>query len=375
MNKILVLSPWFVPAWEAGGTAVAAYNTAKILKDLGYEVLVYTTRENGRKKLVNSGLGYVGDIPTVYFNYSSLLKGSAWSPSMLYRLIRTIRGFDVVHINGVRTAYELVVLILKQTGFFKGEIIITPHAALRRDWLSSIGNTFLSNYYTTKISRLYSKCTLHFLSQQEMIDSPVLAKKAVVIPNFIERVQVEELKTTKRGSFLMICRVHPQKNIVRAIELISQEENSILDIYGPIGDITYYRALKKIIEERRLVNRVRFMGVIENTRLGEIFSDYYAFILSSDVEGVSMSLLEASSAGIPTLYSNGIGNLSTMKAYLPGLLVQNWNSAKEQLEHLHSNYDKLSDRSRELYENEYSYASVKISWKALLEDEIFSGTC
>ena len=80
---------------------------------------------------------------------------------------------------------------------------------------------------------------------------------------------------------------------------------------------------------------------------------------------------EASSAGIPTLYSNGIGNLSTMKAYLPGLLVQNWNSAKEQLEHLHSNYDKLSDRSRELYENEYSYASVKISWKALLEDEIF----
>ena len=121
MNKILVLSPWFVPAWEAGGTAVAAYNTAKILKDLGYEVLVYTTRENGRKKLVNSGLGYVGDIPTVYFNYSSLLKGSAWSPSMLYRLIRTIRGFDVVHINGVRTTYELVVLILKQTGFFKGK--------------------------------------------------------------------------------------------------------------------------------------------------------------------------------------------------------------------------------------------------------------
>ena len=49
--KILVVTPWYKPSWKNGGTVTAATNYVECLLNLGHEVKVLTTLQNGDEKL------------------------------------------------------------------------------------------------------------------------------------------------------------------------------------------------------------------------------------------------------------------------------------------------------------------------------------
>ena len=43
MNRVLIITPWYVPSWNSGGTPVAAYNISKLYEHEGYKITVLTT--------------------------------------------------------------------------------------------------------------------------------------------------------------------------------------------------------------------------------------------------------------------------------------------------------------------------------------------
>ena len=361
MSRILLVCPWFYPAWKSGGTAIAAYNTAKVYVKLGHHVDVFTTRENGDELLDVKGKVIHDDIRIHYFNYLPFYKGSAWSPTLLVALCRKAHAYDFICINGVRNSYELLLLLMHRIGFLKAKICVTPHAAWRRDWLDEVGNRYLVRLYQTMIVKLTRNITCQYLSQDEKLDSPKLYSSDIIIPNYIQPLEATNCGHG-RNNYVMLCRVHPQKAIERALCLLRDNKNKVLHIYGPIDDSKYYRMLLKQIGTQGLGIRVQFKGPYNYEDLGKILSNYSAMIFSSHVEGVSMAMLEGLSSGLPIIYSDGVGNLETLTEYMPETLVKNWNQTNKIVQAIDAKWMELSLNSLRMFNMEYSERTIMEKW-------------
>ncbi len=117
-------------------------------------------------------------------------------------------------------------------------------------------------------------------------------------------------------------RLEPQKNLKMAIDAFSMSKASdngfVFEIYGDgslKGELTEY------IKSKNLEDKVFLMG--NSSTLYDDISNAYAFILSSDYEGMSNSMLEAMALGIPTIstdYPSG-GAKAVINDGYNGLLV------------------------------------------------------
>jgi glycosyltransferase involved in cell wall biosynthesis len=58
--------------------------------------------------------------------------------------------------------------------------------------------------------------------------------------------------------------------------------------------------------------RIRFVGFVEGQSLRQLCANAYAFVLPSDLEGLSMALLEAMSYGLPVVVSDLPENLEVI---------------------------------------------------------------
>jgi hypothetical protein len=115
--RILHVTPYFKPSWEAGGPPRSVYDLASRQVSAGHEVTVYTT-DGFKRRLdveVNRPLAVDG-IRTYYFrDLSMYLAGNMNLPVPLklpYVAWREIREFDVVHIHEHRTFLAAVVATL-----------------------------------------------------------------------------------------------------------------------------------------------------------------------------------------------------------------------------------------------------------------------
>lgn len=117
-------------------------------------------------------------------------------------------------------------------------------------------------------------------------------------------------------------RLEPQKNLKMAIDAFSMSQapdnGFIFQIYGE-GSLR--DELTDYIKSKNLEDKIFLMG--NSSTLYEDISDAYAFVLSSDYEGMSNSMLEAMALGIPTIstdYPSG-GAKAVIKDGENGILV------------------------------------------------------
>lgn len=129
-----------------------------------------------------------------------------------------------------------------------------------------------------------------------------------------------EGKRTKR--IVTAVRLEPQKNLTMAIDaferLHRQFPEYVFEIYGK-GSLR--DALSDYIAGKGLSDSVRLMG--NSTRLYTDILDAQMFVLSSDFEGMSNSMLEAMALGIPTVstdYPSG-GARAVIRSGENGLLI------------------------------------------------------
>ena len=115
----------------------------------------------------------------------------------------------------------------------------------------------------------------------------------------------------------MIGSLKDMKNpetIIEALKLFSSEE---LKLYNPhivyAGDGASREYLKKKAAEYKLENRISFLGNIPKEKVKDIYklSDYY--LIASDFEGTSVSLLEAMFNRKPIIASRVSGIVNTIR--------------------------------------------------------------
>lgn len=200
-------------------------------------------------------------------------------------------------------------------------------------------------------------------------------REAVFIPNGVDAKEtlpasvINEKWNLERDSYLLyLGRLVPEKRPELLIEAFKTlDTNNRLVIAGGSSDTSAYE--KELRAAAQGDNRIVFTGFVTGEPLAELYSNCYAYVLPSDVEGMPMSLLEAMAYGrccvtsdIPecadVLAGNGVtfekGSADSLRAALRDLLADSDRgrvlgaAAKAHVEKTY-NWDSVVERTLAVY--------------------------
>lgn len=192
-------------------------------------------------------------------------------------------------------------------------------------------------------------------------------RKCKIIPNGIavrDKRKADEI-TQKYGIrekeyFLFASRIVPEKKLeclIKAYKNIRTEKKLVIAGKGVHTD-TYENEMKRLASDNP---NIIFTGFISGNCLKELYSNAYAYVLPSTIEGQSLGLLEAMSYGNACIVSNIDENVCVIKQY--GLAFENGNESDltNKLEYLLENEQKvyeLGKGARELCLKEHRWEDV-----------------
>lgn len=171
---------------------------------------------------------------------------------------------------------------------------------------------------------LYGRADRYVFQTQEAKSwfSEKIQRRGTIIFNPINRDLPAIHPGQRSKRVVTAARLEPQKNLKMAIDAFEKLHREYPDYQFEIyGKGSLYGELADYIASRKLQGRVHLMGN-SNTLYTDIL-DAGMFILSSDFEGMSNSMLEAMALGIPTIstdYPSG-GARAVIRDGENGLLI------------------------------------------------------
>lgn len=127
-----------------------------------------------------------------------------------------------------------------------------------------------------------------------------LRKKAVVIPNPVAEGMPEPFQGERKKQVVSVARLQPQKNhklLLDAFADFAKEYPEYeLHLFG-VGELE--EALRRQAKQLEIEQKVMFRGFSSNVK--EEIRDSAMFVLSSDYEGISNSMIEALAMGVPVI--------------------------------------------------------------------------
>jgi glycosyltransferase involved in cell wall biosynthesis len=118
---------------------------------------------------------------------------------------------------------------------------------------------------------------------------------------------------------LMVGRITPSKNVLRAIEAIAQVPEAILTLVGQM-DPLYAPRLEQAVSERGLQSRVRYLGQVEQRVLANLYRSADALLLPSLHEGFGVPVIEALAFNVPVVCGNWTAAAETAGPF--GIIVE-----------------------------------------------------
>ena len=376
--KILHITPWYEPAWASGGTAVSVSSLCRELYNQGADITVLTTTDLGDGSLLSkkSLIKKVGGVEVRYSSCGILglnYRRAAFSFKMVLDIIKLSKNYDLVHIHSTRHIYGLVLAILAP--LYKTPYVITPHASLMDFWMNTIGSSIFKKFYAKTFDKIYIKnaTKIHFLSKYEKESSAnwTFGKDSFVLPNGIVNFNKGIVKSSYNGGkikLLHVGRIHPQKNTFELVKAVGELGSNIasLDIIGEIDDKNYYKKCNDYLESIS-ANNISFIGKMDYEDVQLKYKEYDLFCMPSLVEGVSMALIEAASAGLPSLVSKNVGNYREIIEDESGILCGlSSDSIKKEIMSITENPTQLNRLSTNAFLTTKKRYSLKLVVKELI---------
>ena len=147
---------------------------------------------------------------------------------------------------------------------------------------------------------------VEFLNIEEKISSRFLYKKYVIIPNSIEFRKIKYKRNKKIFKFIYVGRYAV---VTKGLDLLintfieikdwCENNNVILELYGPIEESEELNNLKRKIEDNNCKKIIKINGPIYNEMKEKKLQEATIFIQTSRNEGQPMGIIEALSYGIP----------------------------------------------------------------------------
>lgn len=305
-KKILLV----VGSINQGGAEFQLLSLAKLLQsnNLNIEVLALTD--------YNYFLPYIKQHK---LNYSCVTnEGNSWQ--RLRRAVRQINEKKPDLVISYIKRVSQVAILARALSDFRFKLIISERTSLLKPW---------HDLYYFNLALLASKITVNSPSKLAYINRrfPLLAKKAVFMPNIIDVRKFEAVshpkKTSTKCRITFVGRISPEKNIlnlVRAIQVLDQKGYDInLSLNGAGNNKVYLEEVNRLISDLKLDNTVQYNGPTKDVL--EVYSNSDLLCLVSFFEGFSNVLSEAICAGIPVVASDIEENRFLVEDGINGFLI------------------------------------------------------
>ena len=228
--------------------------------------------------------------------------------AIVYSFFATIRAlfgrYDVLHYHA-----EGPCAMLWLPKLFRRKIVVTVHGL---DWQRAKWGNFASYVikFGEKMAAKYADEVIVLSENMQKYFADTYNRQVTYIPNGISRpiLRDAQLITERYGLvgddyLLFLGRIVPEKGLHYLIEAFAKiDTNKKLVIAGGSSQAVDYMEL--IHRMARLDDRIIMTDFVQGQLLEELYSNAYAFVLPSDVEGMALSLLEAMSYGNCCLVSN-----------------------------------------------------------------------
>ncbi|MGN0278039.1 MAG: WecB/TagA/CpsF family glycosyltransferase [Lachnospiraceae bacterium] len=228
--------------------------------------------------------------------------------AIVYSFFATIRAlfghYDVIHYHA-----EGPCAMLWLPKLFGKKLVVTIHGL---DWQRAKWGNFASYVikFGEKMAAKYADEVIVLSENVKQYFMDTYHREVTYIPNGVNRPQIrpaqmitEKYGLTKDGYFLFLARIVPEKGLhylIEAFEKIDTDKKLVI-AGGNSQAVEYMEQIHKMAAKD---DRIIMTDFVQGQMLEELYSNAYAFILPSDVEGMALSLLEAMSYGNCCLVSD-----------------------------------------------------------------------
>lgn len=302
--KVLIIMEGFFPGQKFGGPPVSIDNFCTLMQE--WECYIITSNhdmgENKPYPNISSGWNKRENCKVLY------LSDKEYGYKKFEKVIQEIKP-DIIYLQGVFQSCILPCLFLSKK--YNIPTLLAPRGELCE-------GAFKKKYKKIPYIILLKICNLlkntYFQSTSEEENESIIKwlatkKKRIFflnnIPSFPKDKEYKNNKTSGQASFVFLSRIVPKKNLISAIDFISKASGKInFDIYGTLEDKKYWgECLEKI---KILPNniKVEYKGIVEHSKVHDIFSKYDAFIFPTFSENFGHVIAEALMVGCPVIISD-----------------------------------------------------------------------
>lgn len=338
--RVLITSPVFPP--DLGGPAVYVPSLARFLVARGHTVEVVAFCSDPAPKGHPFPVVSIsrGSLPVRYLKAFFIVWWRARKADVVY----VNEHLALLHVLAARLAGKPVMIRIMVDGAWE--------IAHRYGWCGGDDiNVFQTKTYGWKVKltrglqRHWWKRSAHIIACSEFLRQ-ILVRNYGVAPGKVQRVfnayhgpSVESVNETPRDArarlglappesgtryLLTICRLMGWKRVDGIIEALKGLPEDVQLLVAGDGDME--AAWKALAERLGLAPRVTFLGNVKHELIPLYIRAADVFVLNSEYEGLSHTLLEVLSLGTPIIASRVCGNPEVVEDGVNGLLVDPRNS-------------------------------------------------
>lgn len=305
----------------------------RALRGRGIAVDVATTDDDGDTARLDVPLDRFVEVEgqrVRYFPRQSLKY--AFSPRLLPWLLRNVGQYQVVHTHGL---FSFAPLAAAWCARASGVPYIMRPAGVLDTWGMRNKSRMVkaASVRLVEAPLLRAAAAVHFTSPLEQARAAELSlpMRPIVLPTGVELSDgtehpaepTEDLDLDGARVILYLARIHPIKCVdvlLRAFAAIRDRSDLRLVIAGD-GDPALIASLRRLAGELELGDRVRWVGFAAGRRKRWLLSHASVFVLPSASENFGISVVEAMSAGMPVVVTQGCGLADFVTQWRAGIVT------------------------------------------------------
>lgn len=310
MNKILLLTDWFPPAYKAGGPIRSTVNFAHAMSP-NYAISILSTNQDFGGDVIdvapNKWIAFSEGIQVKYLSAETIKRKT------INQEIKALKP-DFIYLNSLYSIYfSMIPLLLNYQKRVGAKIVLAPRGMLQAGALQYKSIKKRGFLWLLKQINFYRGIYFHATDEQEKKDiinhlniSPTYIK---VIPNFPLAVP-KELPSRKKEAgdlrLVFVSRVSPKKNLAFLLERLlelSTNGSITLNVFGPQEE-DYWTVCENIIKRLPGNMDVNYKGSIVHDQILEVLQDHHFFLLPTHGENFGHAIFEAFAAGLPVIISD-----------------------------------------------------------------------
>ncbi len=308
-------------------------NILRALRRRGIAVDVATTDDDGDTARLDVPLDRFVEVEgqrVRYFPRQSLKY--AFSARLLPWLLRNVEQYQVIHTHGL---FSFAPLAAAWCARASGVPYIMRPAGVLDTWGMRNKSRLVkaASVRLVEAPLLRSAAAVHFTSPLERRRAAELRlpMRSIVLPTGVELgdraehppERIEDLDLEGARVILYLARIHPVKCVdvlLRAFAAIRDRSKLRLVIAGD-GDPALIAALKSLAGDLELGDRVRWIGFVGGGRKDWLLARASVFALPSASENFGISVVEAMSAGVPVVVTQGCGLADFVTQWRAGIVT------------------------------------------------------